>query len=177
VSSVGRSPDKSGRRKVDLDDQSMAFMAGGKAVNSVPIYIPQYVWDLMDGNQIVAYCTLLVIGDVQRREKSQLVNGKWQNLVGQWRDPEIRAWGFYVLDGGIERKIKQDVTEGSFNVSVNKALSPAIPATFDTSGATDDIGPTTVVERVVESSDDKPMPVKPAAQPAANGTKTEDDWV
>lgn len=180
VSSVGRTPDKRGRYRVDLDDTSMSFVAGGKTVGGVPAFIPTYVWNCMDGNQITAYSQIMVVGQVTRREKSLLVSGQWQNLPGQWREPEIDAWGFFVLDGGQERKIKQDVIEGSFTVKSDQFTKPDISgdngmdtsSMTDSSGSSGDSSPTTVHEQVVPSTD----PSHPTTPAPASG-KTEDDWV
>ena len=185
VSTVSRTPDKRGRYRVDLDDASMSFVAGGKAVGGVATFIPTHIWDCMDGNQITAYSQIIVIGQVTRREKSVQTNGQWQNLPGQWREPEIDAWGFFVLDGGQTRKIKQDVIEGSFIVKTDSFAQPDMSSgaidtssMMDSSGVSDGSSPTTVVEQSVPADGGHPVPATaPTSAPAQAGGKTEDDWV
>lgn len=178
VSSVSRTPDKTRqkRRRVDLDDPSLAFVTSGKAVQGVPAYIPEYVWDCMEGDRITSYSQLLVIAEVQRREKSVLVNGQWQQQPGQYRDPELSVWGFFLLDGGQERKIKQDVIEGGFVAQANTFATSDLSAAMDMSGATGG-DPTTVVEQVVQSSEPvtEDRPIEQPATPKPAGA--EDDWL
>jgi len=191
VLSVARSPDGRGMWKIEMEDSSMALKSSdGKVQTAIQAYIPNYVWEFMDGNQITSFCELAVVGKINRREKYDFQTKR--TLVGQLRDPEIEVWGFFVVDGGRPKQIKMDVSEGSFQVDFKTDdLAGPEPSNVSVAAVVINKAPqtqTTQVTSVVE--DDEPSePTNngtqvdeitrpaPTGQTPAAAKKSEDDWV
>jgi len=183
VMSIGRKPDGRGNYKVELDDVSLELKnSEGVAVKGVPVYIPYYIWQAMDGDTITNYCQLAVVGKVSRREKGKYQNKRWVSLPGQYRDPEIEVYGFVVLDGGKKRKIERDVTEGDLEVGFDGSSDALFDPSAMSGGSTvvndSDDEPTTprsvVVEDEAAENDDES---NESGEGGDEGGDDEDDWV
>ena len=93
-----KKPDKKGNLKVLFDDDSLSMKtADGKTIPGVAVYIPEHVWEFGSGKCLSLYSDAIVIGKPSRREQYDFTARKV--ITGKYQDPEIEAWGIFILFG------------------------------------------------------------------------------